>query len=109
VRLFRDTLVAVAVLLLVVGIIDTSVRGLVGSCVCGVAAYGVHRQFLVVWWAGICLLVWAAIDAVAGFFRGPGTGIALMSSLLGFVFSALVLSVWLRQRSHFQRHVILKA
>src|SRR4051794_18405428 len=108
-RVVRDLFLAVAVLLLVVGMADRSVRALSAVCICGATAYGIQRRLIAVWWAGCALLLWSAVDALLGALRGPGTRIAVMSSVLAIFVSALLLSVWLRQRPYFRRDATSKA
>lgn len=107
-RVFRDVLAAIAMLLVVVTVADSSMRALVAAVLFATAAYGVHRRFLVVWWLGLGLLLWSAVDSVIDLFCGPGTHVAIMCSLVSILLSALLLSVWLRQHSYFQRHATNK-
>ncbi|MFL6514934.1 MAG: hypothetical protein ACJ8M1_07915 [Chthoniobacterales bacterium] len=108
-RVFRDVLFATSAFLLVVSIIDISLRAFVVSLIFGSAAYGIHRRFIAVWWLGLALLLWSASDSALDAFRGPRTHIAIMCSVLGVFVSALLLSVWFRQRSYFQSHATSKA
>ena len=107
-RVFRDILVAAAVLVLGISVIEGSARAGIASVLFAGAAYGMHRRLLVVWWLGIAVLVWSGVDSILGFFRGPRTDIAIMCSLMATLLSALLVSVWFRQRSYFQSHATNK-
>jgi hypothetical protein len=97
----RDILLTLAVGALVIAGVDRSLRAMTAALLLATAAYAIHRRFVAFWWLGCALLAWAFVESLRDAFRGPGTPLAIMSTLLGMLLAALLLSVWIRQRHYF--------
>jgi uncharacterized membrane protein len=108
-RHVRDIFAVVGAVLLVVSVTDRSFRALVAACIFAVAAYAIHRRFLAAWLAGCAVLGWSLVASARDIFRGPGTALAVKSSLLGVFVAGLLLSIWWRQRPYFHGDATSKA
>ena len=100
-RWVKYILSSFAMALLVIAGVDHSLRAMIAALALTAAAYAIHRKFITFWWFGCALLIWSFAQSVYDAFRGPGTHMAIMSSVIGMLLAALLFSVWIRQRHYF--------
>ena len=86
--------------LLVIAVLDGSMRAAVAGVLFLAGAFAVERRLVLFWCAGIALLAASFLQALWGCFRGPGP-MGTMSSLLTLFTLMLVASWWGRQRQYF--------
>ena len=99
--LLRHLLAATGATLLVIAVVDLSLRAAVAGAVLLAAAYAVHRRVPAFWWVACLFLVVCFVQAVRDVFRGPQTPLAIMCSILAILFTALIASWWSRQKQYF--------
>jgi hypothetical protein len=105
ITLVRSLLLVSGGALLIIGVIDLSMRATLIGFGLIMAAWAAHRRSRALWWIVSGALACFLGASLREFFSGPRTPFAYMCSTLGTLLIALISSWWLRQKPRFSERL----